>query len=41
MEKRTPAWIGPVAAATILGAALIVAAVKVAPLAEALALAGS
>lgn len=36
MEKRTPAWLGPVAAATILGAALVGAAVKLAPLADAI-----
>jgi hypothetical protein len=36
MGNRTSAWIGPVVAATILGAALFGAAVKLAPLADAL-----
>lgn len=36
MGNRTPGWLGPVAAAAILGAALFGAAVKMAPLAEAI-----
>lgn len=34
MDNRTSAWVGPVVAATIFGAALLGAAIKLAPLAE-------